>query len=173
MDDWDQFWVSLIRLEILWWAIILLLYNIISFKTLIGSIMRRRVLSQFYTGAMAPYHHHCGILLFYRFLFPPRGWVLPLVEITDCIRSTFLSNHIIAVYNYFVRDSYRLDGTASHSIAILSQRNGAISMSPLLIVVVFFLYLFASYSWMIVTISWDHQLHQKYFSERSYYRYIS
>ena len=66
-------------------------------------------------------------------LFPPFGWVQPLVGISEYVRSTFLIYHHISIYNYFVLDFYRLDNAVSHSLEILFQRNGAMSLSPFLL----------------------------------------
>ena len=43
-----------------------------------------------------------SLLLVIKFLifFLPHGWVRPLVEIADYIRTSFMSNHIIAIYHH-------------------------------------------------------------------------
>ena len=48
-------------------------------------------------------------------LFPPCVWLQSLLHITDYIRSALLSNHIFAIYHYFIRDPYRLDNAVSHN----------------------------------------------------------
>ena len=79
---------------------------------------------------MAPYrrcHRYCSFWRFY--LFPPHGWVQLLIGIADCIRRTFLSDHIVNICHYFVRDIYRLNCVVSHSLEILFQKNCATSPS--------------------------------------------
>ena len=88
---------------------------------------------------MVPYYH-CHGLFFCRFyFFPPRGRVRPLVGITDYIRSTLLSDHIIDIYHYFIQDPYGLDCAVWPYLEILFQGNGTISLLPLFIVFLYFL----------------------------------
>ena len=84
------------------------------------------------SGAMV----YCFPPLFY----PSRGWVIPLVGITDYIRSTFLRDHIIDTYHHLIHDPYRRDGAVSHFPEFLFQGNVVISPPPW-VIVGFFLFL--------------------------------
>ena len=72
-----------------------------------------------HNGAISklPLYIGCFCLLF----FPSYVWLRLLVGITDVTGSTFLSDHVIAIYQYFLRDPYRLDFVASHSLAIFPE----------------------------------------------------
>ena len=86
------------------------------------------------SGAISPSQW----VIFSSYLFPPLIWVQPLNEINYYIRSTLLSNYIIAIYHYFIRDPYELVIAVSHSLAILFQRNCAVSPSPWFYLVLFY-----------------------------------
>ena len=91
---------------------------------------------------MASYHrHHCWLLLLFVF-------ICFLLGITDYIISTLLIDHIIAIYHYFIQDSYHIDRVVSHSLEILFQRNGAISPSPWFIVIFCTVSLFPPRGWV-------------------------
>ena len=102
------------------------------------------ILSQW--SCITPPVVYCCFCIIY--LFTPRGWVIPLVGITDCIRSTFLRDHIIAIYHHFIHETCRINWAVSHYLAILYQRNGTISQSPWFIVVLT-PYLFPPLRWVI------------------------
>ena len=86
----------------------------------------------FYPSTMVSYHrHNCWLLFIYLFISPPHSWVRPLIGINDYIRSAFLSNHL-SLYIMFS----------------LSQNNGAVSPSLLLIVMFCCFYLFPPHGWM-------------------------
>ena len=69
---------------------------------------------------------YCTFCLLY--LFHPHGWVQQMFGTTYRKGSTFLSDHIIAIYPYL------FDCAVSYFVVILFQRNGAVSLSPFLLV---------------------------------------
>ena len=76
------------------------------------------------------HRHRCWFFFCSFYLFLSRGWVWPLTGITDYIRSTLLSYHIIYVYHYFIQYPYRIDGAVFYSLEISFQCNGSISLLP-------------------------------------------
>ena len=72
-DDCDHSLGSMITLEVLFWSIILSLYCYISLSPLSAGLCGITFISDFYSSAMAPYHHKFCLLLFlsYRFIHDP------------------------------------------------------------------------------------------------------
>ena len=82
------------------------------------------------------------------------GWVRQIVWITAYIGSNFMSNRIIAINHH----CFSLSTMASfncHRCWLL-----------------YFHFFNHSSLWMTATTRWDHRFHCKYFSGRSYYRFI-
>ena len=63
-------------------------------------------------------------------LFFTHIWVWLLNRITDYIKITLLSDHIIAIYHYVLCDLYWLDCAASKYLVIFYHNNLAVSLSP-------------------------------------------
>ena len=59
------------------------------------------------------------------YLFPHRGWVRPLVVITDCKASSLPRNHIIAIYHRFIYYPCRIEIIMSHYKVTKLLRNDA------------------------------------------------
>ena len=92
----------------------------------------------FYPGTLALFHSDCCRLSFYvvYFYFLHCPWVKQLIEFAHYIGSTFLSNHIIAVYHicFYLRTM-----TSFHC------HN-------------FWLLYFEVFLWLLTTDDWDHSL---------------
>ena len=117
---------------------------------------------------MASYHHHrCWlffVVVFICFLLADEfNHSLGSLVILEILCR---SGHIIGIYHYFVFDLHQINCAVSHYLAFFPS---AMALYHRCRGFSFFVYS----SNMSATTCWYHWLHQKYFSEKSYYCYIS
>ena len=125
--QYDQSLWSLIVKQVIFQAIVSLLYIIVSYMTLVGSKFPCHIIWWLHSCTMAPIcctyslsdrqfsvklsiyfipYKLCHIILtiiivvfFHNFMFPPHGLVQPLIMITDYIWTTFLRDLNVILYS--------------------------------------------------------------------------
>ena len=94
-------------------------------------------------------------------LFSTCGWVWLLVGVTDYFVSTLLSDHIIAIYHYFIQDPYQIGCLVSYYLRIYSSTMATYHHFHSLYIYLIF---FVSFSWNSVNTCSYHWLYLKYFA---------